>query len=569
MHEAATYPASRDEIFDWRTKARSLISFVAMTVVLVVQSASPQAAQDAESGATITGTVTDLSGRPVAGVPVLLQHRDGQDSAQTKTNIAGGFSFSRVQQGTYYLTADRAPLRSDTVTAVVSSVSDRRRVDLILKNATSGNPTSGAVDSFAQNMEFADKPNFTVAGVTDWTAAGGHGSDVRLRASEALTRETVTLRAGNKEAAAPTATPLGPDAAAAERALHAAVTETPESFEANRELGEFYVHAGRFTESVPFLKAAFRSNPGNRDNEQDLAVSLKEVGDFAGARNHVQSLLALADAGDLHRLAGEIDEKLGDPLSAVHEFEQAARKDPSEVNYFEWGSELLLHRAIWQAQEVLRRGTQAFPKSSRMLTALGVALFSGALYDEAALRLCEASDLSPSDPEPYIFMGKIEMAAPNPLTCVEQKLARFAETEPANALAVYYHAMAIWKQKGLSSDMEPLRQVESLLTRAVTLDPKCSEAYLQLGNLNYSQRNYEKAIGQYQKAIEVDPNSSEAHYRLGMAYDRTGDLALAKREFDLHDKIEKEQAAEVDRQRHEVKQFLVVEPDRLSPSPPN
>jgi tetratricopeptide (TPR) repeat protein len=204
-----------------------------------------------------------------------------------------------------------------------------------------------------------------------------------------------------------------------------------------------------------------------------------------------------------------------------------------------------------------------------MLTALGVALFSGALYDEAALRLCEASDLSPSDPEPYIFMGKIEMAAPNPLTCVEQKLARFAEIEPANALAVYYHAMAIWKQKGLSSDLEQLRQVESLLTRAVTLDPKCSDAYLQLGNLNYSLRNYEKAIGQYQKAINADPNSTEAHYRLGMAYDRTGDQASAKREFDLHDKIEKEQAAEVDRQRHEVKQFLVVEPERQSPPPPN
>ena len=398
---------------------------------------------------------------------------------------------------------------------------------------------------------------------------GGHGSDVSLRASEALTRETVTLKAGNKEAAATTAIPRGPDAAAAEHALRAAVTEAPESFEANRKLGAFYVHEGRFTESVPFLKAAFRSNPGNRDNEQDLAVSLKEEGDFAGAREHVQSLLAHADAGDLHRLAGEIDEKLGDPLSAVHEFEQAARQDPSEVNYFEWGSEPLLHRAVWQAQEVFRRGTQAFPKSSRMLTALGVALFSGALYDEAAFRLCDASDLSPSDPEPYIFMGKIETAAPNPLPCVEQKLARFAEIEPANALAVYYHAMAIWKQKGRSSDLEPLGQVESMLTRAVTLDPKCSEAYLQLGNLNYSLRNYEKAIGQYQKAIEVDPNSSEAHYRLGMAYDRTGDLALAKREFDLHDKIEKEQAAEVDRQRHEVKQFLVVEPERLSQSPPN
>ncbi len=40
-----------------------------------------------------------------------------------------------------------------------------------------------------QGMEFADKPDFAVAGVTDWTAVGGHGSDSSLRTSEALTRE--------------------------------------------------------------------------------------------------------------------------------------------------------------------------------------------------------------------------------------------------------------------------------------------------------------------------------------------------------------------------------------------
>ena len=173
------------------------------------------------------------------------------------------------------------------------------------------------------------------------------------------------------------------------------------------------------------------------------------------------------------------------------------------------------------------------------------------------------------DPEPYLFMGKIETTAPDPLPCVEQKLSRFAKIEPANALAVYYHAMAIWKQKGRTSDAGLLEQVESMLTKAVTLDPKCSEAFLQLGNLNFSQRKYEDAIAQYHKAIEVDPNSSEAHYRLGMAYDRTGEKDLARQELDLHTKIEKEQAAEVERQRREVKQFLVIEPERPSPAQPH
>ena len=39
-------------------------------------------------------------------------------------------------------------------------------------------------------MQFSDSTDFTVAGITDWTAAGGHGSDVNLRTSEALARDT-------------------------------------------------------------------------------------------------------------------------------------------------------------------------------------------------------------------------------------------------------------------------------------------------------------------------------------------------------------------------------------------
>ena len=82
--------------------------------------------------------------------------------------------------------------------------------------------------------------------------------------------------------------------------------------------------------------------------------------------------------------------------------------------------------------------------------------------------------------------------------------------------------------------------------------------YLQLGILYSSQHNYEKSIGFYAKAIEINPQLGEAHYRLGVAYDRTGEPQKAKREFALHDEIEKRKAAAVERQRREIKQFLVV-----------
>jgi tetratricopeptide (TPR) repeat protein len=258
-------------------------------------------------------------------------------------------------------------------------------------------------------------------------------------------------------------------------------------------------------------------------------------------------------------MAGELDEKLGDPLAAVHEYQRAVALEPSEQNYFAWGSELLLHRAVWQATQVFRSGVEAHPHSVRLLTGLGTALFAGAEYDEAARRMCAASDLDPANQEPYLFMGKIEMAAPLRLACVEERLARFARLQPDNSLANYFYAMALWKRQQLSRDKDAMLQVEGLLNKAVALDQKCSGGYLQLGVIASSQHDDEKAIQLFTKALAANPQLSEAHYRLGVAYDRLGEREKAQHEFELHDQLQKQQAAAVEQERRDVKQFVVVE----------
>ena len=466
--------------------AWSLWSAIAVVTALMsvwIPVVGQQSSSQNSDGVVIQGTVHDAAGKLIVDGTVRLEQKGNSTAAVTKTNAAGAFSFSALGEGSYILIAEKLGLRSRTTTVVASSPGERKRVDLVLED--SGTTPAASNTGFSQAMEFADKPTFTVAGVTDWTAVGGHGSDSTLRTSEYLARETLALK--------------------------------PE------------------------------------DASHRNSVSGSE-GFAPGVSTHV--------AADEHRQAGEQDEKRDDPLAAVHEFEQAARLDPSEQNYFVWGSELLLHRAVWQAQEVLQKGVEAFPRSARMLTALGTALFSGARYDEAALRLCDASDLNPAETEPYVFMGKIEMAAPNPLPCIERKLAWFAEQQPGNSLANYLYAMAILKRKELSPDEKITTKAEDLLTKAVVIDPKCADAYLQLGILATSRRNLNKAIVFYTKAIEANSELDEAHYRLGVAYDRIGQPDKAKVEFQLHDEIKKRQADDVERQRREVKQFLVVAPGK-------
>ena len=180
-----------------------------------------------------------------------------------------------------------------------------------------------------------------------------------------------------------------------------------------------------------------------------------------------------AQEAERHRRLGEQDEKNGDPLAAVHEEETATRLDPSEENYFAWGSELLLHRAIWQAAEVFRNGANAHPASARMLTGLGAALFAAARYDEAADRLCQASDLNPAAPEPLYLYGpdthRLAQTFALPATAAGA-LCPARASQCAGALFLRHGAFA----------KDP--RAETLLARAVEIDPAMRSRLPATGN---------------------------------------------------------------------------------------
>jgi tetratricopeptide (TPR) repeat protein len=552
---------SRSFSHAWNSRCfRGTLSVIAIVIgmqpaAVVAQQSHPQYGGEV----TIKGNVVNSAGKSIGDASVWLEQEGTLNRLGTKTDAAGAFGFAAIPPGRYLLSAEKSGQKSHGPVVLALGQGERKDIDLILEVPPDTRSDSTArSQSPTQTMEFSDKPNFAIAGVTDWTAAGGHGSDSALRTSEDLARETLTLKADRSDRLGP-ASPSGASKEnESENKLRAALAGAPGSFDGNHQLGEFYLRTGRYKESIPLLQAAYQIDPAVNDNTYDLVLAYKESGDFLRALEYVKKLQIHKDSADLHHLAGELDEKLGDPLAAVQEDEMAVRLDPSEQNYFTWGSELLLHRAVWQAVEVFRSGAKLYPKSPRMLAALGASLFGAALYDEAALRLCDASDLNPAEPEPHIFMGQIEKEAPAPLPCVEQKLARFLQKRPDSPLANYLYAMAVWKRQEQRANPLALQQVETLLTKAVTIDPNCVDAYLQLGILYSSEHNYEKAIGFYTKAIEVDPQLGEAHYRLGVAYDRTGEPKKAKREFALHDEIEKQKAAAVERQRREIKQFLVV-----------
>lgn len=333
----------------------------------------------------------------------------------------------------------------------------------------------------------------------------------------------------------------------------------PKSYDTNHNLAEFYLQSRRIAEALPLLETAQQIDPARYDNGYDLALAYFLLDRPAEARKKIQAALALKNSGELHDLLAEIEEKEGHFVEAANEFETAAHIDPSEDNLFDWGSELLLHRTYEPAIEIFQEAVHRYPKSPRLLIGLGMALDLRGKYDDAVKALLAAADLEPTDARCYLFLSKAYDSSPMQAEEVIRRFRRYAELQPANALAQYYYALSLWKGKRVGDASLDLKRVEALLHKAVTLDDKLPEAHVQLGNIYGDRHEYEKAIAEYERALELNPNLSDAHYRLGTNYVHAGKKELAQKEFDVYQRLRAEHLAEVDKERAEVKQFVYAE----------
>jgi len=529
--------------------------------LIPVRSAQGQS-QDQPGSATLYGSVLDSHGHAVGAAAVYLRTEDGTQTLTTSTDLKGSYRFSALNDGVYNLRAEMSGYASASFGPCVLGPRETKKVDLTLESAISApnnSPGKSSGTAGSEKPQYFDEPQFTVAGVTDAANPGGHGSEAILRTTESLAMETAALGAPAKtESSSAIASPSS--SAVAEQSLRTQVERESDNFELNYRLGKVLVDDGKAGEAIAYLERASQVNPTDYENAYELALARVDTGQYERARTDAQALLVTPnrtalEQAELHHLLGNVEEKLGNPLDAVHEYQRAAEFNPSEPNLFDWGTDLLLHRAFEPAIEVFAQGNRLFPRSARMLTGTGVAWYARGAYEQAAHRLCEASDINPADPSPYLFLGKVQSVEAMLSDCVLVRLKRFVRLQPDNALANYYYALVLSKQDG-SQDANNLVQAELLLEKAVRLDPKLAPAYLQLGIL-YSQRGEStKAISAYKEAIKANPQSEEAHYRLAQAYSRAGDKLEAQAELQIYREQAKKTAEQADHDRREVQQFV-------------
>ena len=284
---------------------------------------------------------------------------------------------------------------------------------------------------------------------------------------------------------------------------------------------------------MPWLKKAYALSSGDETIGYDLAYADIQAGELEEAKNQIEQMLEQADTARLHSLLGVLEDRQGNYLDAARAYHRAAEIDPSESDIFDLATYLVQHKGyvgfLDESIKFFRYGVKQYPRSSRMMVGLGVALYASHQYDEAVQTLCAAVDLDPKDPRAIQFLGQASRVSPALAEAVDRRLEDFARRYPENAATNYYYALSLWERGG-GKQGQNLEQIERLLRKAEALSPGWYEPHYQLGVVYEAEKRYPDAIREMRKAVKIDESFYPAHFRLARLYNHIGERSKAATE---------------------------------------
>lgn len=203
------------------------------------------------------------------------------------------------------------------------------------------------------------------------------------------------------------------------------------------------------------------------------------------------------------------------------------------------------NEAVEQFQEALKLN----PTNQHALIGLGVAQMNRGDDDAAMQAFMQVADLNKDNPVKYTIqeletvyynLGNIYLKRKDYSTAVEQ-LEEALKINRTDADAIYLLGMARQKMGDLSGAEQAYIEATTFVPNFLDAYERLMEIYKSQGNealysfaqgmTNVSKRRYETAISQLQKSLNLEPGYALAYQGLGIAYEATGNIAEAKRNY--------------------------------------
>ncbi|MBZ0288265.1 MAG: tetratricopeptide repeat protein [Anaerolineae bacterium] len=201
----------------------------------------------------------------------------------------------------------------------------------------------------------------------------------------------------------------------------------------------------------------------------------------------------------------------GDSASAIPIALQGREIDPQFAPVY---SALAVgYTNIGRYQQGLDNGEQAVeldPMDADAHRSYAISLIYVGLRDEALRQLEDAVNINPNLVGPYFELaGQYGVA-----NLTEEAVATYEKIltiDPRNAKAMLRMCELYFK-------VGEARQAEGYCDDALQMNPNYKEAYRQLGMVNYSRRNYEGSIENFNKCVDLKSEEIQCFYLRGLAH---------------------------------------------------
>jgi tetratricopeptide (TPR) repeat protein len=248
-------------------------------------------------------------------------------------------------------------------------------------------------------------------------------------------------------------------------------------------LAEILSRADLFSEAAVDFAAASSLAPDRGDLLYDLALANFRAGRLDEALAGAERGKSVADSGAIESLIGDIQEKRGDPLAAVHAYQAAVNLEPSEERYhLALGLELLRHQTFDAALVVLKQASTLFPQSLRVKILLGLAYYFVDRSADAIQALQEAVKIDPQDETAARYLGEITLqdtSTPDPAAIAQ--VCSFADAHPQDRTADAFCGGILLKVAHDSGDISRRPEILRRLQHAARIAPREPMARCQLG----------------------------------------------------------------------------------------
>jgi tetratricopeptide (TPR) repeat protein len=215
-----------------------------------------------------------------------------------------------------------------------------------------------------------------------------------------------------------------------------------------------------------------------------------------------------ADDPEVQRLYAEAKaaQASGNTADAIAKYQEMLTISPRlAAAYNNLGLIYFKQRDYANAAAILEKGLKIDPSMSSSRALLGISLYEMGKYTEARGALEEAVRSNPSDANAQLFLAN-DLVKLEEYEAAATRLLELSRSRPSDQ-EVWYLLGKVYMQLS-----------EQALSKMSSIDPNSALAHETSGEIMEAMKNYDGAIVEYKKAVELAPHRAGSHYELGNAY---------------------------------------------------